>query len=84
MGYFKELQKSDIEFPNQAPVITNVKAVCVELKSLCESMIFITPWTNGEGFEISIEDNKGNNKYFQLHIDEFEGIYRGLKHLKVI
>ena len=84
MGYFKELKKLDEEFPNQVPKITDVKSVCIELKSLCTSMIVLTPWINGEGYDIVITEEKGDSRYIQLHESEVEGILRGLKHLKRI
>lgn len=84
MGYFTELKRMDEEYPDQVPDIKDIKAVCVEMKSLCKSMITITPWLSGEGYDISIDGEKGDHSHISIHVDELEGILRGLKHLKRI
>ena len=84
MGYFQKLKKTDEEWPDQVPEIKDVKAVCVEMKSLCASMVTITPWINGEGYDISIDREKGEHSHISMHEDEIEAILRGLKHLKRI
>jgi len=43
-----------------------------------ELLMHITEWSNGEGFDFSMSDEKGNDKLFPLHHDEIELILKGL------
>jgi len=77
--YFKELDKLDIEFPNQKATIKPLKAVNIEQN---DSLLMCTTWNNGEGYELSFSDDKGNDKQFSIHVREIELLMRALKELK--
>ena len=81
MNLKKHFKKLDEEFPDMKPIIKTLKAVSVETKILSESLITITAWVNGEGYDITISDKNNNTQHFELHADDIEGILRGLTEL---
>ena len=81
MNLKNHFKKLDEEFPDMKPIIKTLKAVSVETKILSESLITITAWVNGEGYDITISDKNNNTQHFELHADDIEGILRGLTEL---
>lgn len=77
--YFKNLDKLDIEYPEYKPTIKMLDSVSIENK---DSLLICTHWQNGEGYELSFTDAKGNDKHFSIHTDEIEMLMRALKELK--
>jgi hypothetical protein len=77
--YFKELDRLDIEYPDQKPVIVRTEACCVESDG---DLLICTGWTNGEGYELTFTNSKGNDKYVSLHRSEIEALLRALRELK--
>ena len=82
MNLKKHFKKLDEEFPDMKPTIKNVKAVSVETKSIAESLVILTAWAKGEGYDLSICEKNGDTKHIELHVDEIEGLLRGLIELK--
>ena len=78
MNLKKHFKKIDDEFPDMKPIIKNVKAVSVETKSIAESLVMLTAWANGEGYDITISSKGDDVKHIELHSDELEAILRGL------
>ena len=78
MNLKKHFKKLDEEFPDMKPIIKPVKAVSVETKSIAESLVMLTVWANGEGYDLSICEKNGDTKHIELHVDEIEGLLRGL------
>ena len=78
MNLKKHFKKLDEEFPDMKPTIKNVKAVSVETKSIAESLVMLTAWANGEGYDITISSKGDDVKHIELHVDELEAILRGL------
>ena len=74
MNLKKHFKKIDDEFPDMKPIIKNVKAVSVETKSIAESLVMLTAWANGEGYDLSICEKNGDTKHIELHVDELEAI----------
>ena len=81
MNLKKHFKKLDEEYADMKPIIKNVMAVSVETKRLAESLVMLTEWPNGEGYDLVICEKKGNTKHIELHIDEIEAILRGLMEL---
>lgn len=78
MNLKKHFKKLDEEFPDMKPIIKPVKAVSVETKTLVESLVMLTAWANGEGYDLTICEKNGDTKHIELHVDEIEGLLRGL------
>ena len=78
MNLKKHFKKLDEEFPDMKPTIKTVKAVSVETKSIAESLVMLTAWANGEGYDITICSKGDDTKHIELHVDEIEGLLRGL------
>lgn len=78
MNIKKHFKKIDEEYPDMKPIIKNLKAVSVETKTLVESLVMLTEWANGEGYDLSICEKNGDTKHIELHVDEIEGLLRGL------
>lgn len=74
----KHFKKLDEEFPDMKPIIKTVKAVSVETKTLTESLVMLTAWANGEGYDITVCSKGDDTKHIELHVDEIEGLLRGL------
>ena len=78
MNLKKHFKKIDEEFPDMKPTIKNVKAVSVETKSIAESLVMLTAWANGEGYDLTVSGKNEDTKHIELHVDEIEGLLRGL------
>ena len=78
MNIQKHFKKLDEEYPDMKPIIKTVKAVSVETKTLTESLVMLTAWANGEGYDITISGKGDDVKHIELHMDELEAILRGL------
>ena len=78
MNIQKHFKKLDEEYPDMKPIIKTVKAVSVETKTLTESLVMLTAWANGEGYDLTICEKNGDTKHIELHVDEIEGLLRGL------
>ena len=76
--YFKELERLDVEYPDQKPTIKKIDAVSIEFQ---ESILICTEWANGDGYELSYDDNYGHEKRLSLHRDEVEALLRALKEI---
>lgn len=61
------------------------KSVSFEIKGLVHTFVQTTEWTNGEGYDVSIETEttKGNwqTKTLSIHLDELECVLRGMHFL---
>lgn len=69
----------DMEFNNRKSVNSSLKNYDYLCKD--DDFIEITEWTNGEGYDISIE-TKSNTKFYSLTHGELEAINRLIKSLK--
>ena len=78
MNLKKHFKKIDEEYPDMKPTIKTVKAVSVETKSIAESLVMLTAWANGEGYDITVCSKGDDTKHIELHVDEIEGLLRGL------
>lgn len=73
------LNVDDMEFNNRKSVNSTLKNYDYLCKD--DDFIEITEWTNGEGYDISIE-TKSNTKFYSLTHGELEAINHLIKSLE--
>jgi hypothetical protein len=60
--------------------VTKVKSAWVDIEDhLCKSSLILTEWSNGEGFDLFISDEKSNEKRIGLTYSEIEGLKKAYK-----
>lgn len=78
--WLKDSSDKDYEGKYQPKKFGESKSVAFEIEGLAKSFCQTTEWANGEGYDFCFQDEKGNSRRIELHLDDIQVMLAGLDH----